>query len=196
MLPNDATGLLYNTLYYIAASPYYSFALYDVTHGNNYFTPAGTTDNPDELYPATAGYDMASGLGTPSVAYAGNFVPGLAALVCGVTATKLTTTGITRLTPDLGPSTRPTRVTVSGSGFLPIKGADELKIGSKYVPLVCEDQHVVHRHHPPYKGGHRRPEGPCRGPDDLSCAGARPLHVRGRADDHKGASPCWAGQGR
>jgi subtilase family serine protease len=153
MLPNDATGLLYNSLYYIAASPYYSFALYDVTHGNNYFTPAGTTDNPDELYPATAGYDMASGLGTPSVAYADNFVPGLAALVCGLTATKLTTTGITRLTPDLGPSTHATRVTVSGSGFLPIKGADELKIGSKYVPLACKTSTSCTATIPPTKAG-------------------------------------------
>lgn len=152
-LRNDATGLLYNTLYYIADSPYYSFGLYDVTHGNNYFTPAGTTDNPEELYPATTGYDMASGLGTPSVAYAGNFVPGLAALVCGVAATKLTTTGITCATPDLGPSTRPTRVVISGSGFLPIKGADELKIGSKFVPLICDNNTSCRATIPPTKAG-------------------------------------------
>ena len=196
MLPNDATGLLYNSLYYIAASPYYSFALYDVTHGNNYFTPAGTTDNPDELYPATAGYDMASGLGTPSVAYADNFVPGLAALVCGLTATKLTTTGITRLTPDLGPSTRHDQSDRFRLGIPAHKRGRRAEDRFEVRASRLQDQHVVHRHHPPHKGGHRRPEGPRRGPHDLSCGRARPLHVRGRADDHTGASPCWAGQGR
>jgi subtilase family serine protease len=132
----DATGLLFNTIYTIAASQYYyPLAFYDVTHGSNFYSPSGSTD---DVYAATKGYDMASGLGTPTVAYPGNFYPGLAALVCGLTATTLTTTMITRVVPDLGPSNRTTMVTISGTGFLPIKGADMLKVGSKLITLSCE----------------------------------------------------------
>jgi subtilase family serine protease len=152
-LSNDATGLLSNSIYYIADSPYYSFGLYDVVHGNNYFAPAGTTDNPSRLYSATTGYDMASGLGTPVVAYAGNFVPGLAALVCSLSATKLTTTKITSLTPDLGVSTHPTRVAISGAGFLTIEGADELKLGSAFLPLTCKTSTQCTTTLPPTKAG-------------------------------------------
>jgi hypothetical protein len=129
---------LADSLYYIADSPYYPFAFYDVTEGNNYFTPAGTTSNAGELYRATTGYDMASGLGTPTVAYTDNFVPGLAALVCGITATKLTATKITHVLPDFGPSTHSTKVTISGTGFMAIKGADELRVGTKYISLSCK----------------------------------------------------------
>jgi subtilase family serine protease len=137
-LAKDATGLMADSLYYIADTPYYPFAFYDVTSGNNYFTPAGTTSNANQLYPATAGYDMASGLGTPAVAYPGNFVPGLAAIICGITATKLTTTKITRVSPNLGVSMRSTKVTISGAGFLPIRGSDELKVGSKFITVSCK----------------------------------------------------------
>ena len=126
-----------NSLYYIADSLYYSYAFYDITKGGNYFTPAGDSANAEMLYPATTAYDMASGLGTPSVAYLGNFVPGLAALVCGVTATKLTTSKIKAVTPNLGVSTHGTRVRITGSGFLPIKGADELRVGTKFVVASC-----------------------------------------------------------
>ncbi len=134
MTSEDATGLLFNAIYLIAASAYYPLAFYDVTHGSNFYSPSGSTD---DVYPATTGYDMASGLGTPTVAYAGNFYPGLAALICGVTATTLTTTKITRVVPDLGPSTASTKVTITGSGFLPIAGADMLKVGSKWITLSC-----------------------------------------------------------
>jgi len=152
-LSNDATGLLPNTLYYIADSPYYSFGFYDIVHGNNYFAPAGTADNPSQLYPATTGYDMASGLGTPAVAYSGNFVPGLAALVCRITAARLTTTKINSLTPDLGVSAHATRVTISGAGFLTIEGADELKLGSKFIPLTCKTSTRCTATLPPTKAG-------------------------------------------
>jgi subtilase family serine protease len=137
-LSDDATGLLAETLYYVADTPYAPFAFYDITSGNNYFAPAGIGANAGKLYPATVGYDMASGLGSPSVAYLGNFLPGLAALVCAVTATKLTSTQITRITPDVGRSTHSTRVTISGSGFLPIKGADELQVGPRLLTVSCK----------------------------------------------------------
>jgi subtilase family serine protease len=136
-LPEDATGLLDENLYYLANTPYYTLALYDVTKGSNYFAPAGDTVNTGRLYPATTGYDMASGLGTPTVGYPGNFLPGLAALTCAVTGTKLTKTKIAHVVPDLGPSTRSTKVTIFGSGFLPIVGSDMVKVGTKWVTVSC-----------------------------------------------------------
>ena len=136
-LAEDATGLFEQTLYVLADSPYYTFALYDVTKGSNYYSPAGTAGT-QELYPATTGYDMASGLGTPTAAYLGNLFPGLAALTCAVTATKLTKAKIAHVTPDLGASSRPTKVTVSGSGFLTVPGTDLLKVGSKWVTASCK----------------------------------------------------------
>jgi len=136
-LPEDATGLLAESLYYLANSRYYTFALYDVTKGSNYFSPAGDTVNTHKLYPATTGYDMATGLGTPSVAYPANVSPGLAALTCAITGTKLTKTKIAHVVPDLGPSSHSNEVTIFGSGFLPIAGADVLKVGSKWVTVSC-----------------------------------------------------------
>ena len=40
----------------------YSSTFYDITSGNNDYTPSGYTGG---LYPAGTGYDMASGLGSP-----------------------------------------------------------------------------------------------------------------------------------
>ena len=152
-LPEDATGLLAESLYYLADSPYYSFALFDVTKGTNYFSPAGDTVNTHKLYPATTGYDMASGLGTPSVAYPGNFFPGLAALTCAITGTKLTKTKIAHVVPELGPSTHSNKVTIYGSGFLPIAGADMLKVGSKWVTVSCTSNTVCTGTLPATKAG-------------------------------------------
>jgi len=71
-------GFLNPQLYRIAAGPGYASAFNDVVTGNN--NPAGTGD-----YPATAGYDMATGLGTP-IATDGA-LPGLVAQLCDPTAT-------------------------------------------------------------------------------------------------------------
>ena len=76
--------------------------LKDITSGNNDYTPSGYTGG---LYPATTGYDMASGLGSPLVPGVGSggsvsmFYPGLAAAMCQWYATKLTTTKVTAISP-------------------------------------------------------------------------------------------------
>jgi subtilase family serine protease len=133
-------GVLPQGLYDVAASSLYPYALYDVTNGDNDYTPSGYTGG---LYPATTGYDMASGLGTPWVGgltnsgASSNFYPGLAASMCWVYRTKLDTTHVTSISPRYGPATHTTAVTVTGSGFLPITGADMAKIGSKWVPAAC-----------------------------------------------------------
>ena len=131
----DATGTLSATLYAIADSDYYSIALSDVTRGSNSYAPSSYAG---PLYHATKGYDMASGLGTPLLAYPGNYYPGLAALTCFITGTKLTTSLVTGVSPKVGPSSRPTRVTIGGSGFLPKPEADQLEVGTKWITVSCE----------------------------------------------------------
>jgi subtilase family serine protease len=130
----DATGILEVDLYAIADSDYYPSALYDVTRGNNDYTTSGYSGG---LYPATTGYDMASGLGTPSLAYVGNYFPGLAALTCFIAGTKLGSTSITSVSPDLAPSGHKTPVTITGTGFLPLAGADRLEVGKTWIIVSC-----------------------------------------------------------
>jgi hypothetical protein len=114
--------------------------LSDVTSGGNDYTPSGYTGG---LYPATRGYDLASGLGTPLLAgFNGSggtsmFYPGLAALMCWQYGTKLATTSVTRISPDQGPSAKSTTITITGSGFLPVAGADMAYIGSRQFPATC-----------------------------------------------------------
>ena len=123
-------------LYTVASwgSPFYGLAFRDITTGNNDYTPSGYSGG---LYPATTGYDMASGLGSPYLAYSGNFHPGLAAQICFAYRTALQTTNITGVSPNVGPSSRSTSVTITGSGFLPIVGADELEVGSAWITVSC-----------------------------------------------------------
>lgn len=108
-------------------------ALFDVTSGNNDYTPSGYTGG---LYPAGYGYDEASGLGTPlltgytSSGASSLFYPGLTALMCFVYATKLTTNSVTGLSPASGAANEAHEVTVTGTGFLPISGADEAVVSS------------------------------------------------------------------
>jgi subtilase family serine protease len=113
---------------------------YDVRQGNNDYTPSGFHGG---LFPARRGYDMASGLGTPLVTGIGahnrlsNFYPGLAGVMCEWFAKKLKTVKVTHITPSHGSVRGGTRVTVTGSGFLPISGADMALIGTRLVAARC-----------------------------------------------------------
>jgi subtilase family serine protease len=139
-------GVQPSGLYTVASvfgSPYiYKFgeALSDVTSGNNDYTPSGYTGG---LYPATTGYDMASGLGTPLASgYSGpgvasNYFPGLTAFMCAAFATRNVTATISRVVPGAGPVKGGNTITVIGSGFLPIPGAEEAAVGSKIVTTVA-----------------------------------------------------------
>ena len=101
-------------------------ALDDVTGGDNDYTPSGYADG---RYPATAGYDMATGLGTPYVtglspsgtAYS-TYYPGYTAMVCQQLATR--TLKVTGVSPAAGKAGTAVTVTIHGTGFLPIGGAD------------------------------------------------------------------------
>ena len=115
-------------------------ALRDVGHGNNDYTPSGYTG---ARYPSGSGYDLASGLGTPlaggrtAAGRASTFYPGLAALMCWEYRTKLGAAHMTRVSPRIGPAARAHRVTVIGSGFLPVAGADMAQVGSARVAARC-----------------------------------------------------------
>jgi subtilase family serine protease len=115
--------------------------LRDVTKGNNDYTPSGYTGG---LYPATRGYDMATGLGVPLVSGVGAkgktsmFFPGLAAVMCENYATKLQVAKVTGISPKKGATRGGQKVTVTGSGFLPIAGADRVKVGSTWVSATCK----------------------------------------------------------
>ena len=115
-------------------------ALADVTSGDNDYTPSGYTGG---LYPAGVGYDEATGLGVPLVTGLNGsfqpsmFYPGLAALMCKYYSTKLKSVAVTSVVPSAGPAGHSATVTVHGSGFLPIAGADMAVIGSTELPANC-----------------------------------------------------------
>ena len=117
-------------------------ALTDVTAGNNDYLPDGYYGG---LYPATVGYDMASGLGTPiasgydvATGKPSTFYPGLTALMCFFYRAKGTATAsVTRIAPSAGPLKGGNTVTITGRGFLPIAGADLARVGSKIVSAAC-----------------------------------------------------------
>jgi len=127
-------GVLPAGLYSIASlgSPYYGLAFNDITTGNNDNSLAHVTG-----YNATAGYDMASGLGTPLVAYFDNYRPGLAAQMCLEYRTSSDLTQVTNVSPRAGPSGQSIQVTITGSGFLPIPGADRLQVGASTITASC-----------------------------------------------------------
>ena len=141
-------GVLPAGLYSIAAlgSPYYGLAFNDVTAGDNTFQGVPG-------FSATAGYDLASGLGSPLLGYFDNYRPGLAAQMCLEYRTNSDLTQITGVTPDAGPSGQAVQVTITGSGFLPIPGADRLQVGSGYVTAECPTTTSCAATLPPGAGG-------------------------------------------
>jgi subtilase family serine protease len=114
--------------------------LVDVTVGNNDYTPTGYAGG---LYPATKGFDMATGLGVPLVTgedgsrHASMYYPGLAALMCQYYARKLTTRSVTGITPSAGKAGHVITVAVHGTGFLPIAGADKAVVGKLVLGATC-----------------------------------------------------------
>ena len=143
---SGAAGVLPAGLYKMMAidHPYVYGAvpegLVNITEGNNDYTPTGYKGG---HYPATKGFSMAAGLGVPLVAgetgsgAASLFYPGLAALMCQYYATKLLTTKFTGVSPSAGPIGRAITVTVHGTGFLAIPGADQALVGGAVLNASC-----------------------------------------------------------
>jgi subtilase family serine protease len=105
----------------------------DITSGDNNWALAS---NPGGGYQAARGYDMASGLGVPMVSGIGahgafdNAFPGFAAAMCRQTATRSRSWAVTGVGPSSGKAGLPITVTISGTGFLPIPGAQQVRITS------------------------------------------------------------------
>ena len=140
VLPQGLYDVVAGAARYIYSEPRGYEVLFDVTAGNNFYAPSGYTGG---LYPATYGYDMASGLGTPVVSgltasgQASDFYPGLAALMCWQYGRELRSVHIASVSPRSGLSRRRTRVTITGSGFLPIPYADVLEVRNAAVWANC-----------------------------------------------------------
>jgi Pro-kumamolisin, activation domain/IPT/TIG domain len=111
--PATATGVGFALplLYAVASNPAeYKASFNDITQGNN---DIYTLDN-GEVFPATTGYDMASGLGSPMLTAPGGKA-GLAASLCSMaqSATRPAVTGLAPSTLSIAGGS----VTITGSGF-------------------------------------------------------------------------------
>jgi subtilase family serine protease len=123
-------GLINPALYAIGSGPNYTTAFFDVVTGNNDLT--GTNGG---AYPATAGYDMATGLGTP---IAGNGTDsGLVAQLCSpvveavvAPASGLPHPTVKQISPSSARSRGGAHVVITGGDF---SGASSLTFGSAVV---------------------------------------------------------------
>jgi subtilase family serine protease len=101
-----------------------SGVLQDITSGN---TDDTATGSPAGLYPATKGYDLASGLGAPlltgvDLPYAN---PGMASVMCHWYAkTSLIKVSTTKISPTAGKAGKSITVTVHGTGMLAVPNTD------------------------------------------------------------------------
>jgi hypothetical protein len=135
-------GFLSPLLYSVASNPTaYAASFNDVKAGNN--DPYGDSN----LFQATPGYDMASGLGTPQLTAAGGGA-GLAFYLCSQ-APAVTRPTVTQLAPASGFTSDPgTSVTITGSHFQdgsnPVAG---LQVGDYQVPSanfdVADGSHIT-----------------------------------------------------
>ncbi|HEX3237645.1 MAG TPA: protease pro-enzyme activation domain-containing protein [Gaiellaceae bacterium] len=107
----NGVGFLNPLLYSVASNPTaYAASFNDITVGNN--DPYGDSN----LFQATAGYDMASGLGTPQLTQPGGGA-GLALYLCSQ-ARAATRPTVTNLSPSTAFTSDPsTGVTITGSHF-------------------------------------------------------------------------------
>jgi Pro-kumamolisin, activation domain/IPT/TIG domain len=106
-------------LYAVASNPTaYAASFNDITEGNNdvYGLDGG------KVFPAAAGYDMASGLGSPRVSGPDGSA-GLAYYLCSY-ASQASRPAVTSLSPSSGPTAGGESVQVTGSGFENTGGAD------------------------------------------------------------------------
>ena len=125
----DGVGFVSPLLYSVASNPTaYAASFNDVTAGNN--DPYGDSN----LFQATPGYDMATGLGSPQLTAPGGGA-GLAFYLCNQ-APAVTRPTVTQLTPGTGFTSDPnTSVVITGSHFQdnsnPVVG---VQVGDYQVP--------------------------------------------------------------
>ena len=135
--PSNPLGFVNPLLYEVAAGSAHASAFNDVTAGDNYpaFLPGGLPAGGP--YPATPGYDMTTGLGTP-IATDGSS-PGLVAQVCAAaTARPIPVPTVSDLSAHDAASG--TRITVDGSNFTPYSGVAFGSTAAKGVVLISPSQ--------------------------------------------------------
>jgi subtilase family serine protease len=119
-------GFLNPTLYTILRTPeQYAAAFHDITTGDNCFDASSTCGTPDaagSLYPATAGYDLASGIGSP---HFGNLAAALLSIPLAPT--------IASIAPNSGPAAGGNRVTITGTNFV---AGMRVWFGANFVPAT------------------------------------------------------------
>jgi hypothetical protein len=131
-------GGLPQALYGVADGSSYASGYYDVTKGgSNDLAATGYTGG---LYPVRAGYDMATGMGTPvgvrtdSAGAADWDDPGLVALTCRAFARHAAT--ISGISPDAAPLGHAVTAEITGSGFVPLPDAESVEVGSRWLSTV------------------------------------------------------------
>jgi hypothetical protein len=108
----EGVGFVTPLLYAIASDPAdYAAAFNDITEGNN--DQYGLDDG--KTFPAHAGFDLASGLGSPRMTDPGGSA-GLAYYLCSFAAPSSRPV-VTALSPSFGPTAGGEKVKVSGTGF-------------------------------------------------------------------------------
>ncbi len=126
----SGVGFVSPLLYGVASDPTaYAASFNDITTGNN--DNYGLDDG--LVFPASTGYDLASGLGSPQVTGAGGS-NGLAYYLCRAAAT-----AVRPLVTGISPQTVPVsggQVTITGSGFAPGGSADVtgIEVGTATLP--------------------------------------------------------------
>jgi hypothetical protein len=130
--PAAGVGFANPLLYAVASNPAdYAASFNDITGGNN--DPYGASN----LYPATTGYDMASGLGSPMLTGPSGGA-GLAFYMCTF-ASSPARPAVTSITPDLASTSAPNtpNVTITGTGFAPGGTPDvaDIQVGNVQFPL-------------------------------------------------------------
>jgi hypothetical protein len=118
-------GFISPKLYAIGANPAQDAASFnDVTVGNNDEYDISNGD----LFRATPGFDLASGLGSPRLTAPGG-QPALAAFLCAQAPSGAP--GVSALTPAVEPASPTGTLTITGTGFT---GASAVSIGTFAVP--------------------------------------------------------------
>jgi hypothetical protein len=135
-------GGLPQALYGVANGSWYHNGFYDVPQGgSNDLTATGYNGG---LYTSLTGYDMSTGIGTPigihtnGSGQADFLDPGLVAVTCHAYARRGKTASISRISPDSAPLGQQLTTVITGSGFVPLAGAESIQVGSKwYSSISC-----------------------------------------------------------
>lgn len=126
----NGVGFVNPLLYSVASNPTaYAASFNDITTGNN--DPYGDSN----LFQATTGYDMASGLGTPQLTQPGGGA-GLAFYLCSQ-APAVTRPTITSLAPAFTSTAAPdTPVVITGTNFFKngVSNVKDVQLGSTQIP--------------------------------------------------------------